>query len=223
MSISAAAGQNGLKATTHLSSSTSCTKLVWAKHGSAPGGYNPFLSSYNGAVTAYNEIDTTTSSETDIRTEAGTNAFASHPTLTNWVCYAMTMTTAGAGSVIGYWQDNAGGGWVTKTNTGSAFTNANDIIGGAINSLNVAMTFAFYMEWTVVLSAANLSTQFLSSAPVVQTANATRYCPMTNHTSAGTDSQNGYNFTVIGSVSDGASLPTFPIGALLLASNQGGF
>lgn len=139
------------------------------------------------------------------------NHFASNPVFGDWTCYVLTSTTPGAGSVNGYFQDNAGGGWVNLSLTGVAITLAYDYISGGVTTVGMPSTFAYYMEWNTVLTQAQINQQFVSSVPVVALSNLRRYLPLANTTTAGNDSSgNGFNMTVAGTITNGASNPTFP-------------
>jgi hypothetical protein len=211
MSIVVSAANTGLTATTNLSNPQSCTKLIWVKFAGTPTSYNTILASHNSSYNQFNLLVAGLGSgQLYISTAPSTfNSFGSQPTWADWTCFAMTSTTAGAGSLIGYWQDNAGGGFVSESITGTSFTITNDDI--ANQYANQAMTMAFYMEWNTVLTAAQLQTQFLSSTPIVALGNLSRYLPLTNAATAGNDSSgNGFNMTVNGTLTNGASLPTFP-------------
>ena len=207
----ASGGANGLDATSHLSNPQACTKLIWVKHDSNPSAYNSLVGATDSGITNYAAINSG-SAVLSVQTGSGTfTNFPSAPTFTNWNCLILTLATAGANSANGYWQDNAGGGFVTKAATGVSFTNFYDWIGG-FGSLNVGLTLAYYMEWSVVLGSTDRATQFLSATPVVQLGSLRRYLALTNAASAKTDtSGNGFNFdNILGSITDGATLPTFP-------------
>ena len=210
MSILLTSANTGLDSTTNLSNPQSCTKLVWAKLAAPPANFQTFLGTYNGPHTSFNSIFADNAGHLQIGTSPGTSAnFTSAPTWGNWNCYAITNATAGANSFKGYWQDNAGGGFVSQSINGISFTVTNDDIANLY--LNQSMTMAFYMEWSVPLSLSDLNTQFLSNAPIVQLGSLRRYNILSNSATAGNDtSGNGYNMTVNGSISDGAGLPTFP-------------
>ena len=212
MSVLFASGaNNGLTATTNLSNAQSFTKLFWAKMSAGPTGFTGLLSTVNSGVTAYATLYAGTG-VADLAVESSSQnlAFGSQPTFTDWTCYALTGTTAGANSLIGYWQDNAGGGFVSKSCTGTTITVSNDNI---LNNgtLPVSITAAYYMEWNVVLTPTQLQAQFLSASAVITGASLRRYLALSNAASAGTDtSGNSFNMTAVGTLADGTGLPTFP-------------
>lgn len=224
MSVHAAGGStNQLVSTSNLSNPQSQTKLIWVKHDATPSGYNALLWSADGPANNYAGLDTgSTASKISVQTGSATETnFASNPaTWTDWVCYILTATTAGAGSCIGYWQDNSGGGFTSQAATGVNFTTAYDVISGALTN---GLTLAYYMEWSVVLTGAQMNTQFLSATPVVQTGNLRRYLALANAATAGTDtSGSGFNMTVGGTITDGTGLPTFPVPLLSAGGLDGG-
>ncbi len=208
MSIHVAAGSgNFIGATTNLSNPQSFTKLVWVKHDANPAGYNDIIGAQDSGNTNSARIITEPSTAY-IYNQTTYTSLGGAPTLTDWMCFALTGTTAGAGSLIGYWQDNSGGGFTSASGTGLAFTNYEDTI---FSTSNVGLTAAYYMEWNSVLTSAQLNAQFLASTPVVATGNVRRYMPLANSGSAGTDTTNGYNMTVNGTITTGSGAPTFPI------------
>lgn len=202
-----AVSSSGLQATTNLSNPQSFTKMIWCKFGAQPVAYNPIMSAYNSAVSAYEELYA--NSSLHVHSTSTDATFATQPTWTDWTCYALTGTTAAAGSLIAYQQDNAGGGFVSANTTGVAVTVASDRI--ATGGNNQTMTVAFYKEWNVVLTPTQLQAEFLSAAPVITGASLRRYLALTNAATAGTDSSgNTFNMTAVGTLSDGTGLPTFP-------------
>ena len=208
-----AVNSSGLQATTNLSNSQSCTKLIWCQYGAQPTAYSPLISTFNSGVTAYEEMYANTNLHIHSNTADAT--FGTQPTWAHWTCYAWTATTAAAGSLIGYWQDNAGGGFVSANTTGAAVTVATDRIGTGGN--NQTMTVAYYKEWNVVLTPAQLQAEFLSATPVITGASLSRYLVLSNAASAGTDtSGNSFNMTAVGTLADGTGLPTFLVPRLLL-------
>jgi hypothetical protein len=211
MSILISAANTGLRASTNLSNPQSCTKMVWAKLAATPTNFQTILNTRNSGATLFNQLFVDSSGNLNIGTAPGTfTNFSANPTYTGWVCYVMTSTTVGAGSLIAYYQPNAGGGFTSASITGQAFTISTDEI--ASEQLNQAATMAFYMEWNIVLTPTQLQSQFLSQSPNVALGNLSRYEQMTNAATAGIDSSgNGFNMSVVGSLTDGASLPTFPI------------
>jgi hypothetical protein len=221
VSIHVAAGaSNYLSSTTNLSNPQSFTKLVWIAHDANPSGYNDILGAQNNTNASSARIITEASTAYLYNQTSFTN-IGGAPTLTDWICFALTGTTAGAGSLIGYWQDNAGGGFTSNSETGLGFTNYLDSLW---STSNVGMQAAFYMEWNVVLTLAQLNAQFLSATPVIGSG-LRRYLALASSTSAGMDSSgNGYNFTVSGTVTTGASAPVFPTksGHLLTSLGVGG-
>jgi len=205
---------DGLRSTTNLSNPQSFTKLIWVRFASTPTSIEPLIYAENSGSTNYAGLIPVqfNSGKLSVATGAGSGSdgFSSQPTWTDWTCYAITGTTAGANSLIGYWQDNAGGGFAALSVTGASFTNANDSI--CNSSMSVATTVAYYMEWNTVLTPAQLATQFLSPIPIVALANLSRYLPLANAATAGSDqSGNGYGMTVTGTLTDGTSAPTFPL------------
>lgn len=214
MSILVAAGaSNGLSASSNLSNPVSCTKLIWTKHASPPSAYNPLMTTRDGGVTAYNELFGGDGAGVLAVHSAGSlGDLSPNPAWTNWNCFAMTANAAGAGSLIAYYQDNAGGGFVSTSATGASFTVSDDQI-AARGTVNVSMTMAFYMEWNIPLTLGQLNAQFLSATPIVALGNVSRYEILANAATAGHDSSgNGFDMTVVGSVADGIGLPTFPSG-----------
>lgn len=212
MSVSiAAVNGNGLTATTNLSNPQSFTKLIWAKYAGTPTTITNLVGAQNTGATSFALLTPAqfNSGSLSVQTGngAGDDSFPSQPTWTNWNCYAITGTTAGAGSLIGYWQDNAGGSFKSRTVTGVSFTNSNDNIGK--NTMAFATTVAFYKEWSTVLSPVQLQAEFLSATAVIS-AGLRRYLALVNAATAGTDtSGNTFNMTTTG-VSDGVGSPTFP-------------
>jgi hypothetical protein len=216
MSVVAASGAaNGLSATTNLASFNNCTKMLWVQHASAPAALMSLIGMYSSGATDYTEIVSgwnSISGALALQLQSGAVEFGSLPTTTDWVCYAFTSATAGAGSVIGYWQDNAGGGWNTATRTGVTASNNTDCIagGGGLGNPTVNISMAYFKEWNTVLTPTQLTQEF-NSATVVNTANLNRYLAMSAAGSAGTDtSGNGFNMTVSGTLTTGSSNPTFP-------------
>jgi hypothetical protein len=204
---------SGLQASSNLSSPQSFTKLIWAQFASTPTTLSDLIGAQNTAASTLAALVPVefNSGKLSVSTGSGggSDSFASQPTWTDWTCYALTGTTAGSGSLIGYWQDNAGGGFVSRSVTGVSFTNAFDNIG--MNTMSVATTVAYYMEWNVVLTLTQLNAQFLSATPVITGASLSRYLPLAAATGAGADSSgNGFNMTINGSLTNGATLPTFP-------------
>lgn len=136
-------------------------------------------------------------------------SFGSNPSTSAWFFWAVTNAGTGAGNCIGYWQNNTGGGFVTVSGAGLAFTPTQSSL-GQVGSATCSAEFAYFMEFDSVLTPTQLASQFLSATPLTS---ARRYLVMTAAASAGTDtSGNGYNMTVSGSLTDGASNPTFPTG-----------
>lgn len=216
-----AVNSSGLQSSSNLSNSQSVTKLIWCKYGAQPVSYSPLISSFNAGVTVYEEMYANTSLSLH-SSSAGVN-FGAAPTWTNWNCYAWTGTTAGANSLKGYQQDDAGGGFNTISTTGIAVTMDTDRIGTGGN--NQTMTVAYYMEWNVVLTPTQLAAQFLSATPLITGASLSRYLPLVNAATAGNDtSGNGFNMTAVGTLSDGTGLPTFPKKGriLLIGANNAG-
>lgn len=210
MSLLVSASNSGLSATSNLSNPQSCTKTVWAKMAGMPSNFQTILNTRNSGFTAFNQLFVDASGVLNIGTAPGTtNTFGSSPTYTDWVFYAMTAGAAGAGSLIAYYQDNAGGGLHSASITGSSFTASNDEI--AANLFNEPITFAYYKEWSTVLSPTQLQAEFLSAAPVITGATLRRDLVIANAASAGVDSSgNGFGMATIGTVSDGVGSPTFP-------------
>ena len=211
MSILISTNNIGLEQnSSNFSNPQSCTKLLWAKLGGTPTGFLSLMGAANAAFTATANMDAGSSPGLlEVGTAPGVfSSFGSQPNFTNWNCYALTMGTAGSNSLTGYWQDNAGGGFVSHSMTGVNFTNALDFIG--FFYAPVSITAAFYMEWNTVLTPAQLATQFSSSTPTVLLGNLHRYLPLANAATAGLDqSGNGFNMTVLGTLSDGPVNPSF--------------
>lgn len=219
MSIIVSGTTTGLSTGSNLSNPQSFTKLIWVKHAGTPTSFETIVGSVNAGFTAEAELAAgATSGNLNLSTApGGFNDFASQPTWANWNCFVMTGTTAGANSLKGYWRDNGGSSFTSQSTTGLSFTNAIDSIGYFYAP--VAMTMAYYMEWGVVLTPTEIATQFLSATPVVQLANLRRYMPLTAATGAGADSSgNGYNMSITGTLTNGASLPSFPVSAALAAT-----
>lgn len=210
MSILVSAANTGLRAASNLSNPASCTKLVWAKLAGVPTNFQTILNTRNSGDTIFNQLFVDSSGNLNIGTAPGTfNNFSANPTYTNWNCYAITAAAVGAGSLIAYSQDNAGSGFNSASITGQAFTNSDDEI--ACSLYNQPITFAYYMEWNIVLTPTQLAAQFLSATPVITGASLSRYVIMPNEASGGVDSSgNGFGMTTIGTISDGVGLPTFP-------------
>jgi len=218
--VASGAGVNYLSSNSNLSNPQSFTKLIWVKHDSGPTGYNDLTGAANAAVSAGAVIISDTGDTAYVYDRTTFTALPGSPTFTDWICYAVTGTTAGSTSLIGYWQDNAGGGWNTASGPGVNFTNFTDYI---FNDNNVGMTGAYYMEWNTVLTSTQLSAQFLSSTPLISSG-LERYLIMAASASAGTDtSGNGYNMTVNGTITTGSGAPTFPSVKSLLSGSTGGF
>jgi hypothetical protein len=204
-------GSYGLYSNSDLSNPQSFTKLIWAQFAGTPAASTKLLSAENSTAVDMAALGAGyTSGDLQLVTVPSTATwtnFPSQPDWTNWNCYALTGTTAGANSLKGYWQDNAGGGFVSQSMTGLAFTNYVDSIG--IGTINESYTAAFYMEWDIPLTAAQLALQFGLSTPVVALANLWRYLPLVTVASAGDDlSENSYDMATSG-LSLGASSPTF--------------
>lgn len=143
------------------------------------------------------------------QTPTGNVSFGSAPSTSGWFFWAITNAGAGAGNLLGYWQNNAGGGFVTASQTGLSFTPNNDYI-GQVGSATCSAEFAYYKEFDSVLTPTQLAAQFLSAAPI-SGPTCRRHLVMAAAASAGTDtSGNGFNFSVSGSLTDGADNPTFP-------------
>lgn len=213
-------GSYGLYSNANLSNPQSFTKLIWAQFAGTPTSYTNLLHSNDSTPTDYALLAAGfTSGDLQVVTTSGSyNNFASQPTWTNWNCFALTGTTAGAGSLIGYWQDNAGGGFVSKSITGLSFTNYIDAIG--ISAVAESFTCAFYMEWSTVLTPTQLQAQFSSAKPII-TSGLRRYLTLASASGAGTDaSGNGYNMSTTG-LTNGASSPLFPITALGASGSSG--
>lgn len=225
--IIGATNGDGLTSTSNLSNPQSFTKAIWAQYASSPSTPSFLISSQNSGFTSLAALEVAEYNAghmgISVGSGSGTDSFASQPTLTNWNFYVLTGTTAGSNSLNAYWQANTGGGFVGPLQyTGLSFTNSNDNI--CNNSMPVAITAAFYMEWGSVLTLTQLNSQFLSATPVIS--GYRRYLPLTNASTALTDqSSNGYNFTTATGLTNGSSLPTFPAAKILLLStaNAGGF
>ncbi len=218
-------GAYGLYASTNLSNPQSFTKLLWAQFAGTPTGTTKLQASYDATSVYWASLGGGyTSGDLAVITKPQSGVwtnFSSQPNWTNWNCYALTGTTAAAGSLIGYWQDNAGDGFLSASATGQNFTNSQDQIGHA-GTQNQAITVAFYMEWNTVLTPAQIATQFSSPTPIVALGNLSRYLAMSSVASAGTDtSGNGYNMGVSGTLTLGASSPSFPASANLSSSSGG--
>lgn len=211
----ASGGVNGLTSSSNLSNVQSFTKLIWMKMSGSPTGYTALLAAINSGITAYAQLyaGTGTAQLALSSNSSNLSAFPSQPTFTNWNCYAFTGTTAAAGSLIGYWQDNAGVGFVSQAITGVAATVINDYIAG-LSTLSFDITAAYYKEWNTVLTPTQLQAEYLAAAPVISGASLRRYLPLVNAATAGTDtSGNSFNMSAVGAVADGVGLPTFPSGA----------
>lgn len=210
---------NGLTSTLNLSNPQLQTKLIWAKFSASPATFTVIFSAHNGAFTQFAALlpSQFTAGNLSVGTGpgVGNQGFPSQPVWTNWNCFAITAGPAGAGSLIGYWQDNAGGGFKSVATTGIAFTNTNDDIGK--NAMPVVMTVAYYMEFNAVLTPTQLQAQFVSATPLIF-GSLRRYYILADAVTAGVDSSgNGFNMVGTG-LSDGVGLPTFP--AVSLISND---
>ena len=222
MSIVVSGSNTGLSTGANLSNPQSFTKLIWVKHASAPTTFETIVGSINAGFTAEAELAAgANSGNLNVSTApGGFNDFASQPTWANWNCFVITGTTAGANSLKGYWRDNGGSSFTSQSTTGLSFTNAIDSIG--YYYAPVAMTMAYYMEWSVVLTPTEMATQFLSATPVVQLANLRRYMPLSTAATAATDSSgNNFGMSTLGTLTNGASLPTFPASAALVSAAYG--
>jgi hypothetical protein len=200
-----------LTATTNLLNPVSCTRSIWVKFDAALTGNDFIFVSTNTGFTSEVGMQWILSPAHLYAISNGTGGtqFGSDPTATHWVNYMQTSGAAGASSVNSYFQDNSGGGFTTIATTGVNFTNVEDFV---LGSNADACTAAYYMEWSVVLGSTDRNTQFLSATPVVQLGSLRRYLAMTNAASVGTDtSGNSFNMTGSGTITDGASLPTFPV------------
>lgn len=198
--------------TTNLASNVLRTVLLWAKFTVVGAGTSRVLTMLNDAGPTHSQkIEWAAANHLFLNQDSITGTqFGTDPTLTNWTCYAMTATAAGANSLIGYFRENGAGSFTTLPVTGIASFTASSITVGQIANATAAAEFAFFREWDAVLTPTELNAEF-ASATVVRTANLRRNLPMTNAASAGTDiSGNGFNLTISGSLTDGASLPTFP-------------
>jgi hypothetical protein len=215
MSIVIASGaSNGLSSTSNLSSPVNFTKLIWVQFAGTPTAATKICGCEDSTGVDWASLGAGyTSGDLQILAEpslggSGWANFSSQPTWGHWICLAVTGTTAGSGSLIGYWQDNAGGGFATVSMTGLSFTNSVDQIG--IQTIGETYSAAYYMEWATVLTPTQLASQFLSPVPIVATGSVNRYLPLNSAVSPGTDaSGNGHNMSVTGTLTTGTSGPAF--------------
>lgn len=197
----------------NLASAVQVTYCFWAKFTAAGAGLvRDLFTLHDAGPTNTVKLDWT--SGNTLQVLASTNAnFGSTPTIGNWNFYALTAGAAGAGSVIGYFRDNASGSLASQAVTGVSFT-PNTLTLGQVGAATSAAEFAYFMEFDNTLSAAQVLTQSSRSTPITSGLTLRRYLALTNAASAGTDtSGNGFNLTVSGALTDGASLPAFPTAA----------
>lgn len=156
-------------------------------------------------------------------------AFSPSPTITDWIFWGAVMGPAGAGSVKVYYRDNASGALTLLTTTGiAAFTPTIEAEGQFGNSSSTPeANFYNYFVFDGQMTAAQMLAQSLQVAPI-SAAGLTlkRWIRQDNGATAGTDySGNGFNMTNSGTITDGATNPTFPStsAAALLLANSAGF
>lgn len=140
-----------------------------------------------------------------------------------WNFKYMTAGTAGANSVNANWCDNSTRTFSTLLSlTGIAtFTPSVEAIGQVAQNGLVVADFYNYIVFNGVLTAAQMLAQSKQVAPITGSGlTVQRWIRMDNAATAGTDySGNGNNMTISGTLTDGASNPTFP-GAFGAASRQ---
>lgn len=148
-----------------------------------------------------------------LNSSAGSNSFGASPTPpTGWVAYAISCSGIGAGSLQGYWRQNADTAWTTGPSVaGVSFAPTEfDLFNFGLTS---TAEVRYLRIWDAVLSAAELSIEF-GRPDIARLANVRLNCPLNNAATAGNDiSGNGFNMTVFGTPVDGSSEPVFTVPA----------
>ena len=138
---------------------------------------------------------------------AGAN-FASRPAVGTWFFWAMTSTTAGAGSLIGYWSAATSSTFVTASTTGQASTTNRLTLGNDTALSWMSGRFSAIKVWDAVLTQAELEQEKWSIRPR-RWANLHLWAPCRIATELADYSGNGRTLTATGTLTteDGPPVP----------------
>lgn len=212
-----------LFSTTNLLSSVNMTVCFWIKFVTAGAGFiRQMWSLQNSGNSVNNSLIWTAANAAQMSSGANAVSLSGTPTIGDWLFMAYTATTAGAGSAIAYWRDNVDVALASAVSvTGSSFTPAILSLGQVAQNVAAAAELANYMEFDSVLTATQLLAQSKTITPITAGGlTLRRNIAMLNAATAGNDtSGNGFNLTISGTLTDGASSPTFPAAAGAAAQN----
>lgn len=156
--------------------------------------------------------------------------FSPSPTPADWVFVGWVSGPAGANSITVYTRDNSSSVFLTPVQLAgiAAFTASGVVVNqyGVSNSTPAGNGYN-YLLFDGQMTAAQMLAQSLQVAPITGAGLTLRnWIRQDNGATAGTDfSGNGFNMTISGTVTDGATNPTFPTtsAAALLLANSAGF
>ena len=162
------------------------------------------------AAGTYNALYWEGSTDGAMRVESGAAGanFASRPAVGTWFFWALTSTTAGAGSLIGYWSAANSNVFNTANTTGQASTTnllmwGNDSVGSWMDGRLAAIKV-----WDAVLTQAEIEAEKWKRIPA-RWANSHLWNPLFNATDLSDYSGNGRTLTATGTLTteDGPPVP----------------
>lgn len=204
---------DNINVATNLASNVNRSCCIWAKFTIAGAGTQRSIMTLKDSGPVHSQDMTySTGDHLVLGQSSGTSTnFPSDPTITNWTFYGSTATTAGAGSYNGYFRDNSAVAFTTLSSTGIASFTPTTLVIGQVNIASgvPAAEMGFFKEWDAVLTPTEMLAESFRATPV-RVANLRRYVALSTAATAGTDtSGNGFNLTISGTLTDGASAPIF--------------